>query len=141
SQILLPVTAAPSQRPPAQGVPAGYSRQAPCPSHMPSVPHDVASDLGHWAESRGSVPSGTNEQLPGPCGRSPALQALSQRTPQQRPSTQNALTHWRSSPQREPLARFTPSAPPGGSAMVQATTPCLRTVTGSDSATCCSLPM
>jgi hypothetical protein len=45
-----------------QTVPAPYLRQAPEPSHVPSVPHDGASWSVHWLS--GSVPAGTTLQVP-----------------------------------------------------------------------------
>lgn len=64
SQTWTPVTAAPSQRPGLQTVPAGCWRQAPLPSHMPSSPQ-VAVSVG-WQEAAtgGACPSGTTAQVP-----------------------------------------------------------------------------
>jgi hypothetical protein len=47
--------------PAAHWVPAGASRQAPAPLHIPSVPQATVS-TAHWPS--GSCPAGTGEQVP-----------------------------------------------------------------------------
>jgi len=61
-QVRAGVNADPVQRAAAQVVPAAYRRQAPAPSHVPSVPHEVLPLSVHW--SRGSCPTGTSVQVP-----------------------------------------------------------------------------
>jgi hypothetical protein len=89
SQVLMFVTAAPSQVPGVQTVPMTYLRHAPCPSHVPSVPQVATFDFAHVAAERGGRPAGTNEHVPIEPGTSHRLQVSPHAVSQQTPSTQN----------------------------------------------------
>jgi len=81
-----------SQCSPAHGVPGAYLRQAPAPSHFPSLPQ-VATP---WSEqvARGSAaPAGAGVHLPMADGSAHDLHAPWQASEQQTPSTQNVLSH------------------------------------------------
>jgi hypothetical protein len=108
------VTAAPSHVPAWQTVPMTYLRQAPCPSHVPSLPQLSTLVLGHVEAERGVRPAGTNEQVPIEPGTSHRLHVSPHALSQQTPSTQNP--DWQSAlqPHASPLtARAPPSAQTG----------------------------
>ena len=115
SQTSVPVTAAPWHVPGLQVVPAGYCRQLPCPSQVPSSPQVATFDLGHVAADDGGLPAGTNVQIPGAPGTLQALHVSVHAVSQQTPSTQKPL--WQSPPQPQAC----PSAFFGAPAALHAT--------------------
>lgn len=88
SHVLTFVTAAPSQVPGTHTVPLTYLRHAPCPSHVPSLPHVATPDFAHVDGARGGNPAGTNEQMPIDPATSQRLHVSVQAPSQQTPSTQ-----------------------------------------------------
>jgi hypothetical protein len=110
SQTSSPVTAAPSQVPGWHTIPAGYCRQLPCPSQVPSSPQVATSDLGHVAVEGGALPAGTKLQTPGAPGLLHALHVSAQAVSQQTPSTQKPLAQSPAHPQAWPLGLFGLSA-------------------------------
>jgi len=64
SQTLVLVTAAPSHAPALQTIPAGYLRQWPWPSQLPSNPQVATGEAVHVPAGAG-MPTGTNVQTPG----------------------------------------------------------------------------
>ena len=106
-----PVTAAPWQVPGLHTIPAGYCRQLPCPSQVPSRPHVATSDLGHVAAEGGGLPAGTKLQTPGAPGMLQALHASVQAVSQQTPSTQNPLAQSPAHPQAWPFGFLSPASP------------------------------
>jgi hypothetical protein len=107
SQTLTSPTAAPSQVPALQTVPAGCRRHWPWPSQVPSRPQLEAGDAGQAADCSG-IPLGTKLQTPGALGSLQVLQVSAQALSQQTPSTQKPL--WQSflQPQAWPFARRAP---------------------------------
>jgi hypothetical protein len=110
SQVLMPVMAAPSQAPGWHTAPIRYFRQAPFPSHVPSVPQVLTSDLGQVEAERGARPFGTNVHVPiEPCTSQRlhvSPQAVSQQTPSmQKPDWQSLLQ-----PQAWPLTTLAPAS-------------------------------
>ncbi len=105
SQTRVFLTAAPSQVPGAQVVPARVLRQAPLPSQVPSSPQLETSEIGQLAARRGATPAGTSPQTPGEPGVLQALQVSVQALLQQRPSTQKPLAQ---SPGQAQARPFTP---------------------------------
>src|SRR4051812_1834562 len=104
-----PTTASPSQLPDLHIVLAGYLRQPPVPSHVPSSPHVDAGDITHVFEfNRGSSPDERFTQVPTEPGAlqvlQPSLQAMSQQTP----SVQAPLAHCLSQVQASALV-FVPA--------------------------------
>jgi hypothetical protein len=104
SQTRPPMTAAPSQVPGAQVVPATKLRQAPAPSHVPSRPQVDGSEAGQTLALRGAPPAGTNAQVPGAPAVLHDLHVSVQAVLQQTPSTQNPLAQSPAHPQAAPLA-------------------------------------
>jgi hypothetical protein len=88
SHVLTFVTAAPSQVPGTHTVPLTYLRQAPSPSHVPSLPHVATSDFAHVDGARGGKPAGTNEHTPIDPATSQRLHVSVQAPSQHTPSTQ-----------------------------------------------------
>jgi hypothetical protein len=81
------------QAPPPQTVPAGYLRQPPAPSQVPSV----AQLLGGWAMHMPRVsapPAAIRLQRPGCVPAAQVRQAPAQASSQQTPSLQMPLAHW-----------------------------------------------
>ena len=91
----------PVQLPVAQSVPCGYLRQAPAPSHRPSLPQLVAPSSAHSLP--GSVPPGTGEQVPSLPVMLHAWQAPAQALSQQTPSTQTPFAHSPGAVQSAPI--------------------------------------
>jgi hypothetical protein len=114
-QTLIPLTAAPSQVPARQTVPAGYCRQAPLPSQVPSCPQVDMADGAQVVALRGLMPSGTNAQVPIMPGTLHALQVSWQADAQQTPSMQNPLS------QSPSQAQTVPRVLRGAAAVRQAT--------------------
>jgi hypothetical protein len=98
------LTAAPSQVPAAQVVPATKLRQAPLPSQVPSSPQLETSDFGQVLADRGATPAGTTAQIPGELGVLQALQVSVQALLQQKPSTQKPLVQSPLQAQATPFA-------------------------------------
>jgi hypothetical protein len=73
--------------PVAHIVPIGCLRQAPCPSHVPSLPHVSGASVEH-APARGLSPAGTNEHVPIESCVLHDLHVSSHAVLQQTPSTQ-----------------------------------------------------
>ena len=78
-------------------VPLTYFRQAPAPSHIPSVPQVEAVVVVHWVVGLGAAPAGTGEQVPAlPASAHDwqvPVQAELQQTPcAQKPDPQSAAT-------------------------------------------------
>src|SRR5262245_33333864 len=94
----------PVQLPAAQTVPWAYLRQAPAPSHMPSLPQLVAPSSAQ--SLAGSVPAGTGEQVPNLPAMLQAWQAPVQAVSQQTPSTQMPLAHSPGAVQSAPIDFF-----------------------------------
>ena len=67
-----------------QFVPAAYLRQAPLPSHLPSVPHDVPPMSVHCVAGVGAVPAATGAHVP----VAQVMQAAAQPVLQQIPPSQ-----------------------------------------------------
>src|SRR3954462_10636152 len=89
-----PTTASPSQLPDLHIVLAGYLRQPPVPSHVPSSPHVDAGDIAHVFEpDRGASPDDRLTQVPVSPGALQVLQPSLQATSQQTPSAQAPLAH------------------------------------------------
>src|SRR5258708_6304691 len=101
-QTLIPVTAAPSQVPARQVVPAGYCRQAPLPLQVPSSPQVATSDFLQVSAARGLTPAGAKVQVPIIPGTLQALQVSWQAETQQTPSTQKPLSQSESQPHTVP---------------------------------------
>jgi hypothetical protein len=97
------LTAAPSQVPAAQTVPAWWLRQAPLPSQKPSNPQLAGSDTGQVLATRGGAPAGTNAHSPGELGVLQDLQVSVQALLQQTLSTHNPLAQSPLQPQARPL--------------------------------------
>jgi len=97
------LTAAPSQVPGPQMVPAMWLRQAPLPSQVPSSPQLETSEAGQVLATRGAVPAGTNPQSPGELGVLQDLQVSVQALLQQTLSTQKPLAQSPEQPQATPL--------------------------------------
>jgi hypothetical protein len=91
SQTSIWSTAAPSQVPGWQTVPARCLRQPPCPSQAPSRPQVATSEVGHALSSRGRSPDGRGAHVPAMPTRLHALQASVHAVSQQTPSAQNPL--------------------------------------------------
>lgn len=116
------LTAAPSQVPGPQIVPAMWLRQAPLPLQVPSRPQVEASDSGQVLGRRGLSPAGTKPQRPGELGVLQDLQVSVQALLQQRPSTQKPLAQSPLQPHVTPfglripfvLLHATPSVAPSG---------------------------
>jgi hypothetical protein len=110
SQTLTSLTAAPSQVPGLQMVPAGYLRHWPRPSHVPSSPQVETADIVQ-APDGSDAPLGTNEQIPGALWSLHVLHVSVQAVLQQTPSAQKPL--WQSSPQPQgcPFVRRAPPSP------------------------------
>ncbi len=70
--------------------PAGWRRQPPLPSHVPSKPHVEAGWLAHSAVA---VPAGTGAHVPSMPGKLQAWHKAPQAEAQQTPSTQSVLSH------------------------------------------------
>ena len=88
-------------------VPAGYVRQAPPPSHLPSVPQPDIAVTAHTA--RGStVPAATGAQLPRLPATLHARQVPHDAVPQHTPSTQLPVAHSGPSRQVWPAALSVP---------------------------------
>jgi hypothetical protein len=94
----------PVQLPAAQTVPWAYLRQAPAPSHIPSLPQLVAPSSAH--SLAGSVPAGTGEQVPTLPAMLQASQAPMQALSQQTPSAQIPLEHSPGAVQSAPIDFF-----------------------------------
>ncbi|HET6197644.1 MAG TPA: hypothetical protein VFE12_17915 [Acetobacteraceae bacterium] len=107
SQTFTSLTEAPSQVPGSQTVPAGYFRQWPWPSQVPSWPQVAAAEEAHWPAGAWP-PFATNEQIPGALGSLQVLHVSVQALLQQTPSTQNALWQSPAQPQAAPFGRFAP---------------------------------
>jgi hypothetical protein len=90
SQTLTSLTAAPTQVPGLQTVPAGYFRHCPWPSQVPSSPHAATGEAAH-APDFSAPPFATNEQIPGALWSLHVLHVSAQALLQQTPSTQNPL--------------------------------------------------
>ena len=105
------LTAAPSQVPWAQMVPAMWLRQAPLPLQVPSRPQLEVSDRGQVLARRGLSPSGTNPQTPGELGVLQDLQVSVQPLLQQRPSTQKPLAQSPLQPHETPFGLRMPCVP------------------------------
>jgi hypothetical protein len=76
----------------AQKVPTRYLRQAPAPSHLPSVPQDSGPWSAHvpWGSA---APGPTFVHFPIDEGSAQLWQGPVQEVPQQTPSTQKVLAH------------------------------------------------
>jgi hypothetical protein len=94
----------PVQLPGEQTVPCTYLRQAPAPSHVPSLPQLVAPSSPH--SLAGSVPAGTGEQVPILPAMLQAWQASVQVVSQQTPSTQRPFEHSPPAVQSAPIDFF-----------------------------------
>ena len=92
-----------------QTVPGRWRRQAPAPSHVPSVPHDSAGCNVH-VRCGSSEPADTGVQTPGAEGSAQLRQAPWQLSAQQTPSTQKLLRHSAVAEQGWPLV-FLPQLP------------------------------
>ena len=104
----------PEQTPWPQRTPAGYLRQAPRPSQVPSEPQLSG---GCTPQPSSSLPSGVFEQVPSLPAMLHARHRPLHELTQQTPSTQKLLRHWLSAVQMAPLGRSVPltmgpSAPP-----------------------------
>jgi len=96
SQTLTSLTEAPSHVPAMQTVPAGYLRQFPLPSQVPSSPQVEAAPIGH--DPGGAWPPlGTSVQIPGALWSLQVLHVSVHALLQQRPPTQKPL--WQSAAQ------------------------------------------
>jgi hypothetical protein len=96
----------PVQPPGTHSVAAGYLRQAPLPSHMPSRLQLEAPSSGHSLS--GSMPAGTAEQRPSEPGSLQVEQASLQAVSQQNPSTHDPVWHC------VPVAQLLPRVRNGG---------------------------
>jgi hypothetical protein len=94
----------PVQLPVAQTVPCAYLRQAPAPSHRPSLPQLVALSSAHSLP--GSVPAGTGEHMPNLPAMLQAWQGPAQAPSQQTPSTQRPFAHSPPAVQSAPMDFF-----------------------------------
>jgi hypothetical protein len=108
-QVRAGVNVAPVQLWGTQMVPLAYSRHAPPPSQVPSVPQVEAPLSAHWPS--GSSPAGTRTQVPAvpviPHDRQLPVQAVRQQVP----CSQKPLEHSVAPVQVAPLGRF-PQLPP-----------------------------
>jgi hypothetical protein len=99
----------------AHSVPLGYSRQAPVPSQVPSLPHEVAFSSTHTPCGSGK-PAPILVQVPGATGMAQERQAPLQASLQQTPSAQNPERHclpiWQAAPSslrpQLPITQWTP---------------------------------
>lgn len=89
---------------------AGYLRQAPAPSHVPSRPQDAEPSSAH--SPRGSVPGAAGTQVPARSGMAQDMQVPEQALSQQSPSTQNPLSHWAAAVHGAPFGVGPGLAPP-----------------------------
>lgn len=105
----------PEQLSGAQTVPTGYFRQAPAPSHLPSVPH-VAAVVSVQTPCGSAPPAAIDVQVPSEPGIAQLRQAPVQVVPQQTPSAQWAFTQSASAVQVWPSTFFphVPIVPPVG---------------------------
>lgn len=111
SQVDGGVATLPAQAPAAHTVPAGYLRQAPLPSHLPSVLQVVAAATAHIM--RGSaLPAGIAVQVPGEAATLHARHDPQALAAQQTPSTQLPLAHCPPDVHGRPSPRKLPQVPP-----------------------------
>jgi hypothetical protein len=92
-----------------QTVPAGYFRQAPAPSHLPSVAH-IAAVVSLQTPCGSAPPAAIDVQVPSEPGTAQLRQAPVQVVSQQTPSAQCALTQSASAVQDWPFT-FCPQVP------------------------------
>jgi hypothetical protein len=108
SHVRAGVNVVPLQVDAAQVVPMAYSRQAPLPSQVPSLPQVAAPWSVHWL--KGSWPAATAAQVPivpvKPHDRQMPTQAVAQQTP----CSQKPLLHSPAAPQVAPIG-FLPQLP------------------------------
>jgi hypothetical protein len=108
SQAYAPTTASPLQLPGWHWVPAGYFRQFPEPSQVPSSWHVETSAVVQVLAMRGGEPFAIPTHFPIEAVAvqvwQPDVQAVSQHTP----STQKLLVHWAFAQQTCPFAFFGP---------------------------------
>jgi hypothetical protein len=86
-----PATESPAHAPSWQGVAGRYRRQAPRPSHFPSVPQLSGSEIGQAVARLGFRPAGTGRHSPRLSGKPHDMQVSWQADAQQTPSVQNPL--------------------------------------------------
>jgi hypothetical protein len=111
SQTRMPSSSESLQVPAPQVVPAGKSRQAPRPSHVPSKPQLVGSSATQSLALVAWTPSGMLVQMPSDVDRLHEMQVPSQADSQQTPSTQKLLLHSDEHVQTSPLSLFRPIPP------------------------------
>src|SRR5436190_6696086 len=108
SQAYSPTTASPSHVPGLHIVLAGYLRQAPLPSQVPSSPHVDAAVFAQVVESRGASPDERITQVPTLPVALHVLQPSVQAALQHTPSAQKPLAHSALQPQAS-LFAFVPA--------------------------------
>jgi hypothetical protein len=107
-QVRGDVNVVPVQVEAAQVLPSAYRRQAPLPSHMPSVPQVDAPWSAHWL--KGSAPAATDAQVPTVPVRLHDRQMPAQAVAQQTPCSQKPELHSPAAPQVAPIG-FLPQLP------------------------------
>jgi hypothetical protein len=114
SQTAANVSVPPVQDSGVQTVLAGYLRQAPAPSQVPSCPHDGAPSSAQ--PPRGSVPGAAGTHTPACSGVAHDMQAPAHAVSQHRPSAQKPLSQSAGAAQGAPFGippgSASPSTPP-----------------------------
>lgn len=108
-QVHCGVSLLPEQLSGAQTVPTGYFRQAPAPSHLPSVPH-IAAVRSLQTPCGSAPPAAIDVQVPSEPGTAQLRQAPVQVVAQQTPSAQCPFTQSASALQVWP-STFFPQVP------------------------------